>query len=379
VRFSVDSLLLRQVGVAAVIAVAVLVIGPIAHPSSASTEIYSVSRDGSGLVNLTRNGADDFDPAHSPVLGRIAFVSDRDGYDAIYTIADDGSSLRRLTDRLTQEPQTTCRLRRPVWSPRGEAIAFTASCASPSSDPHGIYDSVCVVSSFGGLGPVLTLSPAGALASFSADGRFVAYTTKTNVITPTFVDYVAAEGGLPVRLGRGAAPSWSPTGHRLAFEQERHAVAVVDAAHPTTHWTYPNAGAPAWAPRGDVLAFWRDGARPGMYVVHPGRRRAARLVKLGTSAVAFWSPNGRWLALRAKSSLYVVARDGRSLRRVGGEGSDPVWSPDSSIVAWADASLGGLALSEPLSHETRVLARSSAISGLTWTLDSRRIVFASAP
>jgi hypothetical protein len=92
--------------------------------------------------------------------------------------------------------------------------------------------------------------------------------------------------------------------------------------------------------------------RPGIYAVRPGGRRAARLVDLGEGAAVYWSPNGRWLALRGNDSTYVVSSGGRFLRRVGGAASSPAWSPSSTYVAWADPSLGGLAVTKPRSVAT---------------------------
>ncbi|MEO2002728.1 MAG: hypothetical protein ABGY41_01350, partial [Candidatus Poribacteria bacterium] len=55
-------------------------------------------------------------PAYSPDGSTIAFTSDRNGRDEIYTIRTDGSRLRRLTD--TGDDQ------RPRWSPDGQQIVF---------------------------------------------------------------------------------------------------------------------------------------------------------------------------------------------------------------------------------------------------------------
>jgi Tol biopolymer transport system component len=62
--------------------------------------------------------------AWSPDGHRIAFVSDRDGYYAVYIMNSDGSNPIRLTDGRTGNADS------PQWSPDGTQIAFT----------HGAYD-----------------------------------------------------------------------------------------------------------------------------------------------------------------------------------------------------------------------------------------------
>ncbi len=59
-------------------------------------EVYRVNLDGSGLVRLTNNGANDGLPAWSPDGKSIAFLSDRDGGWAVWAMNADGSNQRQL-------------------------------------------------------------------------------------------------------------------------------------------------------------------------------------------------------------------------------------------------------------------------------------------
>lgn len=80
--------------------------------------IYTMASDGSDLRKLTANRAIDTSPVWSPDCSRIAFVSDRGGNPQIYTMNADGSGVSRLT---TVGNYNT----NPAWSKRGQ-IAFSA-------------------------------------------------------------------------------------------------------------------------------------------------------------------------------------------------------------------------------------------------------------
>lgn len=81
-------------------------------------EIYTMAADGSDLRRLTNNRAIDTSPTWSPDCSRIAFVSDRAGNPQIYTMNADGSNVARLTHVGNYNTN-------PAWSKRGQ-IAFSA-------------------------------------------------------------------------------------------------------------------------------------------------------------------------------------------------------------------------------------------------------------
>jgi TolB protein len=80
-------------------------------------EIYVMNPDGSGVVRLTDNAAQDSDAALSPDGRKLAFYSDRSGNREIYVMNSDGSGVVQLTDNTVEETVAS-------WSPDGEKIAF---------------------------------------------------------------------------------------------------------------------------------------------------------------------------------------------------------------------------------------------------------------
>ena len=67
----------------------------------------------------TRRGAQTQDAREQVPSELIAFVSDRDGSDALFLMRSDGSDVRRLTGELPA-------VSHPSWSADGQRIAFNA-------------------------------------------------------------------------------------------------------------------------------------------------------------------------------------------------------------------------------------------------------------
>jgi len=84
-------------------------------------DLFTMSPDGTGIVNLTNHSAGDRNGDWSPDGSQIVFYSDRDGGD-IYLMDADGGQVTRLT-------YTVGSVREPSWSPDGEKIAFWNSGA----------------------------------------------------------------------------------------------------------------------------------------------------------------------------------------------------------------------------------------------------------
>lgn len=85
-----------------------------------NAEIYSMFQDGSVLKRLTNNLYTDIDPTWSNDGKKIAFISDAGGNFELYTMNSDGSNIQKITE-------TGLQLGKPDWSTDGSKILFTVS------------------------------------------------------------------------------------------------------------------------------------------------------------------------------------------------------------------------------------------------------------
>jgi Tol biopolymer transport system component len=162
------------------------------------------ARDSTGhLIDTTSN----FHPAWSPDRTKIAFASTRDTNPEIYVMDPNGSNVVRLTHDAADDAQ-------PAWSPDGSKIVF----ASTRDGNAEIY-----VMNADGTGLVnLTHNGATDLTpAWSPDGAKIAF--QSNRQTDFAVWVMNADGTNPVRLTEpsppSGAPDWSPDGTRIAYEQ----------------------------------------------------------------------------------------------------------------------------------------------------------------
>jgi Tol biopolymer transport system component len=89
-------------------------------PNETGYEIFVMDADGSGVVNLTDNPANDEFPAWSPDGSRIAFQTDRLGELEIFLMDPTGANLVNLTNHPARDIGA-------AWSPTGDRIAFSSS------------------------------------------------------------------------------------------------------------------------------------------------------------------------------------------------------------------------------------------------------------
>ena len=143
--------------------------------------------------------------------GRIAFMSDRDGNDEIYTMAADGSDPVNRTNNAALDGS-------PAWSPDGTRIAF-------QSNRGGNGNCEIYTMAADGSDPVSRTNNAAVdgLPAWSPDGTRIAFTSDRDGNSEIYT--MSADGSDPVnRTNNGAIdvqPAWSPDGTRIAFATDR--------------------------------------------------------------------------------------------------------------------------------------------------------------
>ncbi len=220
-------------------------------------EVSSMNADGSDVVNLSEHPAVDLEPDWSPDGSMIAFVSDRDGNDEIYMMNADGSGQTRLTDAPGSD-------RNPEWSADGTRIAF-------DTDRDG-NEEVYVMDADGSDQANLTNHPARDIhPAWSHDGTRIAFQTNRDGGGGSEVYLMNPDGSDPVNITNDPAlddgrPAWSPDDERIAFISDRDGnfeiyVMNADGSAKVRRTTDPEFDAfPEWSPDGEYIAFRSDRA-----------------------------------------------------------------------------------------------------------------------
>jgi TolB protein len=200
-------------------------------------------------------------PSYSPDGARIAGSENGLQAKRLFVATADGAERRIVYELKGPGPcqQNTCpTVNRPVWSPKGDYIAFS------------------VGAHMGAPGPTH-------LAMIRPDGRGLTMLTSGD--------------------RRDGLPSWSPDGKRLVFRAvtgARTGLSIIDIEVGAI--TALSTGSdydtfPSWSPRGDLISFTskRDDDYE-IYVIRPDGSGLRRLTHTrGNDAHPEWSPDGEWI------------------------------------------------------------------------------------
>jgi Tol biopolymer transport system component len=169
-------------------------------------KIWTMARDGTDLVQLTRGSHADFLPAWSPDGQMIAFTRMLRDRSEIFLMNADGSSVKQLTrDRVTDDQA-------PAWSPDGTRIAYSSREAGEQN--------LVIVNTDGSEAMQLTDGPFEASGpAWSPDGKQIAFICDADLCLVG-----SEQGSRPVQLLGTAAPEfslrWSPDGKWIAFVRD---------------------------------------------------------------------------------------------------------------------------------------------------------------
>ncbi|MEK7273727.1 MAG: DPP IV N-terminal domain-containing protein, partial [Candidatus Desantisbacteria bacterium] len=169
-------------------------------------EIYSSYPDGSGILRLTNNPANDHSPQISPDGSIVAFVSDRDRNNELYLMNIDGSCQMRLT--YTGINEYTPAFSSP-FSPSqdGKQLVFCSDTNIFVMD----MDSRVVMPLTDGINSV-------SCPSFSPDGTMIVFASNGNIYTmPSGGLSSKGSSMLTTNSGVNITPCFSPDGIKIAF------------------------------------------------------------------------------------------------------------------------------------------------------------------
>jgi uncharacterized protein YjdB len=265
-----------------------VVCGPItrlAFWSSWDGLIHLINTDRSGDVPLS--GTQGFWPAWSADGTRIAFSSGfSSGY--IYAIKADGTGLVQLTGTGTDEF--------PAWSPDGSKIAFGRFLGGGERE-------VFVINADGTASTQLTNTPGGynSQPTWSPDGTKIAFVSARDGVYHIFVMNVDGSGVVQLTSDPAhvdVSPAWSPDGSKIAFRRDVTLYVMnADGSNPMSlnagsDWS---AGGPSWSPDGQKIAFGvgacdGSGCYGEIWVVNADGTNLARLTIGGTSLQPAWRP-----------------------------------------------------------------------------------------
>jgi len=366
-------------------------------------DIWLVDKNGGAAVQVTHSAGEESWPHFSPDGSRIAYTAAYNGNPDVYVVPVQGGVPKRVTypsfpDRLVD------------WHPDGKRLLFASSRASGVRGINHFY----LVSAEGGFPEKLKI-PYGELASFSGDGKQLAYVTK---ITENF-PFKRYRGGLSSdvviydletdkaknitgNLAIDGKPAW--IGSSVYFLSDR------DENMRLNIWRYDTGtGKVEQVTRMTDFDIVYMSAGPSdivfecggeLYLMdlktHKSKTVDVRVVsdlaneiprRVDVSARASrlaLSPQAKRVAAEARGEIFdVPVKEGSSLNLTNSSGSfdrHPAWSPDGRYLAyWSDRSgeyqvyLRSL---EAKGGEKQLTRRSKGYGyALFWSPDSKNLAF----
>lgn len=184
-------------------------------------DIYVMNANGSGVIRLTSNPAEETSPAWSPDGTRIAYMRSQPGTTAlhdIYVMNADGSGQTQLTTENRDDSG-------PTWSPDSNRIAFNRYHSSTATGLQG--EKIFTMNADGSNQAPLSTETLGEHADWSWDGtKFTYRITATNQGgTKDHIGKSNADGSGQTPLTTDAVaenyhPSWSPDGTKIVWGRE---------------------------------------------------------------------------------------------------------------------------------------------------------------
>jgi TolB protein len=200
-----------------------------------NAEIYIMHADGTGMVNLTNDPANDSFPFWSPDGRQIAFMSDRDGSTQIYLMDADGSNVTRLTEG--EGDYVMDANGNSPWSADGSKLIVSHMVSGEQTSQLQVVD-IAEKST-----TPLTNEPGEyVLSSWSADGTHIAFVSSERGRAAADLYVVGNDGNDLVKLTETLPPGeyfsfdyeWSLEGSSIFFATHKNEQVYQDAMYFST-------------------------------------------------------------------------------------------------------------------------------------------------
>lgn len=364
-----------------------------------ASDLWTAPATGGVAERLTAHVGNESGPKFSPDGQWIAFTGEYDGNTDVYVMPAAGGS----PVRLTYHPGGDVVL---GWSPDGAQVLFRSG-----RDSYSRFNQIYTVSAEGGY-PVRLPIPEGSLASFSPDGRRIAYTPIANAFavwkryrggrtTPIWLLDLESQDHveIPHEVASDTWPQW--VGNSVYFLSDRNQVMNLFsydtgsgevreiANHGTNDIKYLSGGP-------GKLVYEEEGYLH-VYDLASGRSQQLSItvssdlvnIRPRYEAVAGEirnfgiSPTGQRAVFEAHGEILTVPAENGDVRNLAGTPGvyerDPAWSPDGVSIAYLSDADGEYALyiRDQMGAEAPrkiALPDPTFFYGPTWSPDGARIV-----
>lgn len=323
-------------------------------------EIYTINEDGTDLKRLTNNKADDLKPQWSPDGTKILFLSKKGRKYELRIMNSDGSDQIKLANECTAKYQ-------PLWSPDGSKIVFVAKSKSKNKiytiEPNG-----------SNLTCLSEIDTEGTYPSWSPDGSKILYLEKYS--KDTYIYVMNSDGTERFRLTRDKtsyiAPKWSSDGKKVAYITKKRSFTGVNYQFNVIN---------------------SDGSND-MEIAEGSRR----IEDIDYYDEFYWSPDGISITFTKVADVdvvyddngnptftynygvYAIRADGndhaRLLAKIGSEPLPPDWTYDSSKIAIVSRSRVTIYNLKTKIDEEIPIDASIPLSPIKWSPDGKKLIFA---
>ena len=263
---------------------------------------------------------------------RIYFVSDRTGYQEIWSMDYDGSNQKPIT-----RYENLCLT--PAVSLDATKIAFTTYAnGNPEIFVHSLETNRRLT--FYNQRASMNATPA-----FTPDGQSIVYASTASEVSQIYIADLDGRGFRRISYSRSIAvdPAINPrTGAQIAFTSGRSGlpqIYLMDIEGANIQKLSLGGGdavQPSWDPQGEHVAFaWTRGFEPGNYNIFLLNIATRDMVQLtygaGRNENPYWSPSGTHIVFssdrQGTTQIYTMRADGTQIRRLtsAGRNQQPVW------------------------------------------------------